>query len=271
MVGQSTNGTEVVGNLLIVGGEPVAATSWEALPEELQRSISQNAPSSVFTSAAIAFAPSDKLTEQPKAGFDLVVVKAESSIGLLSEVIRILRPGKSALIFASEASGEALKTNLTLSGFVAPEQKAIGLVAKKPDWEVGAAQPLRLKKKAESSKPAPTATAWSVAASDDLEDEDALLTEEDLVRPSGVATKDDCEIGKGGQRKACKNCSCGRAELEASESAAVKISTEDAPAKSSCGNCYLGDAFRCSGCPYLGKPAFKPGETVTLDLSSDDI
>jgi hypothetical protein len=115
---------------------------------------------------------------------------------------------------------------------------------------------------------------------EELIDEDTLLTEEDLKRPVknrgcsssitlAVANKSTAEciprIGK--RRRACKDCTCGLAEKIAAEDAAKRESA-DAQLKTlklgaddlaevdftvqgkigSCGNCSLGDAFRCDGC-----------------------
>ena len=100
-------------------------------------------------------------------------------------------------------------------------------------------------------------------------DEEALLDEQDMIVPP--TTKGDCSTRK----KACKDCTCGRAEMEELEKEVEAKVTVVNPKKivSSCGSCYLGDAFRCSTCPYLGMPAFKPGDKVTLagNLLKDDI
>ncbi|KAK0190744.1 cytokine-induced anti-apoptosis inhibitor 1, Fe-S biogenesis-domain-containing protein [Armillaria mellea] len=120
-------------------------------------------------------------------------------------------------------------------------------------------------------------------------DAEALLTDSDKARPCEPVTASTAPRKK----KACKNCSCGLAELEAEElkrsQVVVVDGSEDGGARavsqeereklinstpkatSSCGNCYLGDAFRCASCPYLGLPAFKPGEKVQIDFGMDDI
>ena len=104
---------------------------------------------------------------------------------------------------------------------------------------------------------------------------------------------------KAKRRRACKDCTCGlAAKLEAEDRAkrdnadtaldSLKLNADDLTEVDftvqgkvgSCGNCSLGgkcrssghqplsltslDAFRCDGCPYVGLPAFKPGEEVRL-------
>ncbi|KXJ90862.1 cytokine-induced anti-apoptosis inhibitor 1, Fe-S biogenesis-domain-containing protein [Microdochium bolleyi] len=120
---------------------------------------------------------------------------------------------------------------------------------------------------------------------DDLIDEDTLLTEEDLNKPLAIPAECIPKVGK--RRRACKDCTCGLAEKIAAEDAAkradadtklqtIKLGMDDLAEVDftvqgkvgSCGNCSLGDAFRCDGCPYIGMPAFKPGEEVRL-LNND--
>jgi len=103
---------------------------------------------------------------------------------------------------------------------------------------------------------------WTAGAAASLAvatiNEDELL--EDVPAPQGKG-KSDCST----QPKACANCSCGRKELEDKVGAAeAKKQLEAGKTRSSCGSCYLGDAFRCETCPYRGLPAFKPGAKVSL-------
>ena len=100
---------------------------------------------------------------------------------------------------------------------------------------------------------------------EELIDEEALLDDEDRKKPDESSLR-VCATTK--KRKACANCSCGLAdEIEQEKLAVIRENTQNA--KSSCGSCHLGDAFRCASCPYSGLPAFQPGEQVVLDNSSD--
>jgi len=111
----------------------------------------------------------------------------------------------------------------------------------------------------------------------DLTDEDDLINEDDLLTsapneinaPAEVdAVERQKQLDDCGGRKACDDCTCGRKEMEEAGKAGNDVPAQ-APT-SACGNCSKGDAFRCAGCPFLGKPAFKEGEEhLVLDLTDD--
>lgn len=223
----------------------------------------------------------------------------------LAAIVAALMPG-GMLVHAggSLAWTASDKTECILAGLSSNPDGTMS----KPTEEVTVAIPLRRNGKTAAPAPAPTPAKRSLPAGvglstededdsdDELIDEDTLLTASDLSRP--VAIPPECLPNAKKRRRACKDCTCGLAErLEAEDAAqrslqdkvlnggptsasasAKMLSTEEMevdftiPGKTtgSCGNCALGDAFRCAGCPYIGLPAFKPGEEVMLDLTADE-
>jgi len=127
-------------------------------------------------------------------------------------------------------------------------------------------------------------------------DPDSLLTEEDRKKPLNIRMYTGETLSRAHmltllpaeackpntkRRRACKDCTCGLAQRIEAEDKAKRADADANLAKlnasdlnevdftvqgkvGSCGNCALGDAFRCDGCPYIGLPAFKPGEEVRL-------
>lgn len=145
--------------------------------------------------------------------------------------------------------------------------KVVRVNGEKPNFETGSSQRLSFAKKIEEKKAESTKAekkaVWSLddlggEDDDDVElvDPDTLIDEQDLVKPDAASLR---VCGTTGKRKACKDCSCGLADELADGKEPTKKTVN-----SSCGSCYLGDAFRCASCPYLGMPAFKPGEKIQL-------
>lgn len=150
--------------------------------------------------------------------------------------------------------------------------------------------PLPRRAKANSQDPGKKATKealWTlVSPSTPSINAEALLTPADRERPVVCDPMNTSSAPR--KKKACKGCTCGLAEVEKAEEEAEQaelaerlkvvlldadgVVEVDAPdgvdkekerlkkaaesatkATSSCGSCYLGDAFRCSSCPYRGK------------------
>lgn len=194
-----------------------------------------------------------------------------------AKMLTLLRPlGKLVVTNVSDReAGQALALDLKIQGFLdimAAKDPASGerfVVCQKPGFDVGATAAVKITPSA-----APVAAKWKMDTSDladsDLIDENELL-DKDFKVPEPSAS---CGDVVGGKKRACKDCTCGLAEAEAAEISAANASStieEKVVRASACGNCAKGDAFRCAGCPFRGKPAFEPGnERVILAMGADD-
>lgn len=280
----------------VVGGDQVLLL-WSDLgpaPEQLQ-SVVESLQASVGGASKVCVENVERLgmANYPASSFHRVfsgcvgLATVNHDLEMLALVTRLLRPGGTLTLVQAVSAGQApdtVSSPLILSGLSvtsAPtlltsypnmaetlaklnmsQGQLVTVTASKPNHEVGASRLLSFAKPAAVPAPAPAAAGgvWTLEDIDDdsveLMDDKTLLSEEDMVKPD-PATLRVC--GTTGKRKACKDCSCGlREELDSGKEPTKKDFT------SSCGSCYLGDAFRCASCPYLGMPAFNPGDKIQL-------
>ncbi|CAK9832624.1 Anamorsin homolog [Anthophora retusa] len=198
---------------------------------------------------------------------------------LLEQCLQMLKPGGTLILYESfeekknvNSAYDERVSSLKLAGFKVKTHDSVGLkelksllsnvyssvdniceiIAEKPSFEIGSSVTLNFGEK--------KSNVWKLdsAVDEELINEDDLLDESDVLKPITTNLKVCSTTGK---RKACKDCTCGLAEELSGKTA------QEGTVKSSCGNCYLGDAFRCASCPYLGMPAFKPGEKIVLPES----
>lgn len=218
-----------------------------------------------FENSVVVLENSEMITEgsRSSSSFDAVISNwlpphtVKHTDTLLALIAKLLRPNGKLLLKNETDLISALKINGFVNVKLNPENV---YMAEKPNFEVGSKASLKLN----GNKPAvwkledTVEAAWTGGDDEETIDDNELLDEDDLKKPDKQSLRVCATTGK---RKACADCSCGLAEE-------LRGEVKDTP-KSSCGSCYLGDAFRCATCPYLGMPAFKPGEKVMLDLKSD--
>jgi len=140
------------------------------------------------------------------------------------------------------------ESHLKMVGFTQIESNGKQTAARKPAFKAGGTS-IRNRKPAEDNP-------WgNLSEQPKLINEDELMTDLEVVTETFSGVGDRIMPGK-----PCENCTCGKKDM--TEGDVQKLETGQV--ESSCGKCYLGDAFRCASCPYSGKPAFEAGDKVKL-------
>jgi hypothetical protein len=178
----------------------------------------------------------------------------------------------------SKIGDSPVPTAMLLAGVKVEAERRVGgygvVKGRKPAGGLVRDQPVQIKSKAKEEEPSDVRVKLAEFGLDDIDlgdvTEDGLdlgLAPLPLPPAPTSSSRDDCS-----GRKACDDCTCGRADRErlVANGDLPPTALKQAP-KSSCGNCSLGDAFRCEGCPYLGMPKFKEGEEHLVLQLKDDV
>ncbi|KAN0041745.1 hypothetical protein ACTFIV_004291 [Dictyostelium citrinum] len=214
--------------------------------------------------------------QQTQTTFDHVVIISNKPFNgaLISMYSNLLKKGGKLSIYQTNENEALVNSAMDfliggLVDFKATSNSTFKTIVQvdKPSWDTNESSTINIPTSSSS-----TSNPWASIEGGDRINENDLVSENDKTSKPAT-TLDDCEVGK--TKKACKNCTCGRAEEEENQSKPklTKEMIENPGVGSSCGNCSLGDAFRCGGCPYRGLPTFKVGEKIQLpdDFLVDDI
>ena len=250
--------------------------SGENVPENFQEIIEKIQERAGSGKVCVEHAERLSLADYSASTFDIILSNIIGSGNFnhdskaFANYLKLLKP-KGLFICRDTKEYKDLESELKINGFQNFRLNYGSFFsAEKPNFEVGSVIKLKFtnKNKDQNSIAPSTKKVWQLDDDEtgeaDLINTDELLDESDLKKPD--LSKYDCGTSdaKTGKRKACKNCSCGLAQELESETANEIKEKQKTSAASACGSCYLGDAFRCASCPYLGMPAFKPGEKVQL-------